>query len=303
VLFRDHAGKPGALLDRCPHRNLALARGSVTAEGLQCAYHGWTFNAHGDCISIPAACDGSAGKIKVKAFEAIEQQGFIWIFMTDKPGLKPQTLPPLFPLYEDRRASVWHYERFFNADALHCAENFLDVPHTIFVHGGLFRSESKSELEFEVTHGPDWVQAEFFGEKPFDTFLGKLLIPQNLPMRHTDRFILPATTRVDYSFSESRRFIVMSQCTPITEDSCQVYTYMAFRFDPVAPLIKIIYYPLAARILKQDVILLGQQKQDIARSEKASFLFHSSDAIAREIYQLARGKGIHPAAGRRRMRI
>ena len=35
VLFRNANGEPGALLDRCPHRNVPLSMGSVEGAELQ----------------------------------------------------------------------------------------------------------------------------------------------------------------------------------------------------------------------------------------------------------------------------
>ena len=57
VLFRDGEGKPGALLDRCPHRNVPLSLGRVAPESgqLECAYHGWRFDRGGACRFIPVA--------------------------------------------------------------------------------------------------------------------------------------------------------------------------------------------------------------------------------------------------------
>ena len=49
VVVRSASGEgPTALLDRCPHRLAALSEGRVTAQGkVQCAYHGWSFDAQG----------------------------------------------------------------------------------------------------------------------------------------------------------------------------------------------------------------------------------------------------------------
>src|SRR5437764_226212 len=50
VLFRGASGRVGALLDRCPHRNVPLSLGQVGRDGtLQCAYHGWRFDTAGAC--------------------------------------------------------------------------------------------------------------------------------------------------------------------------------------------------------------------------------------------------------------
>src|SRR5690349_4704699 len=53
VLFRGEGGKPGALMDRCPHRNVPLSLGRVTNGQLECGYHGWRFDTGGQCRLIP----------------------------------------------------------------------------------------------------------------------------------------------------------------------------------------------------------------------------------------------------------
>ena len=55
VLFRNADGVALALEDRCPHRRVPLALGTVKPDGtLQCGYHGWTFDgARGACKLIP----------------------------------------------------------------------------------------------------------------------------------------------------------------------------------------------------------------------------------------------------------
>src|SRR5216684_6797167 len=47
VLFRDPGGQPAALVDRCCHRSAPLSLGEVVAEGIQCGYHGLTFDGSG----------------------------------------------------------------------------------------------------------------------------------------------------------------------------------------------------------------------------------------------------------------
>jgi phenylpropionate dioxygenase-like ring-hydroxylating dioxygenase large terminal subunit len=43
-LERFHDGV-GALLDRCPHRGVALSLGTITDGCLACPFHGWRFGA------------------------------------------------------------------------------------------------------------------------------------------------------------------------------------------------------------------------------------------------------------------
>ena len=47
VIYRDADGKVGALEDRCCHRGAPLTHGHVSEMGLQCGYHGLTFDTTG----------------------------------------------------------------------------------------------------------------------------------------------------------------------------------------------------------------------------------------------------------------
>ena len=59
VLFRDPQGRYG-LLDRdCPHRGADLAFGRLEGGGLRCAFHGWLFDAGGQCLDMPAEPEDS----------------------------------------------------------------------------------------------------------------------------------------------------------------------------------------------------------------------------------------------------
>ena len=54
VLFRGRGGRLGALLDRCPHRGVALSLGRVTKQGcLECPFHGWQFDETGSTRHVP----------------------------------------------------------------------------------------------------------------------------------------------------------------------------------------------------------------------------------------------------------
>src|SRR5215472_16768386 len=80
VLFRDANGVPGALLDRCPHRNVPLSAGTVVGEHLQCAYHGWRFDRAGECRHVPSLVGSPEGRARAApSFATLEQDGFIWV--------------------------------------------------------------------------------------------------------------------------------------------------------------------------------------------------------------------------------
>ena len=59
VLFRDEQGRYGLLERACPHRGTDLAFGRLENGGLRCAFHGWLFDASGQCLETPAEPKGS----------------------------------------------------------------------------------------------------------------------------------------------------------------------------------------------------------------------------------------------------
>jgi phenylpropionate dioxygenase-like ring-hydroxylating dioxygenase large terminal subunit len=55
VLVRPAPGaEPVVFADRCPHRLVPLSAAKAAGGRLQCAYHGWEFDATGACVSLPS---------------------------------------------------------------------------------------------------------------------------------------------------------------------------------------------------------------------------------------------------------
>lgn len=56
VLIRGKDGEVRALFNRCTHRGATICRTEQgKAEFFTCAYHGWTFDSSGNCLSVPFA--------------------------------------------------------------------------------------------------------------------------------------------------------------------------------------------------------------------------------------------------------
>ena len=60
VLYRTLSGSPVAMYGICPHRYYPLALGKLDGDAIVCGYHGFTFDADGKCIRIPAQDTGAA---------------------------------------------------------------------------------------------------------------------------------------------------------------------------------------------------------------------------------------------------
>src|SRR5580700_11666937 len=101
VLGRDAAGKAFALRDVCPHRAFPLSFGQFDGTAVECAYHGWQFDAHtGQCRAIPSLTEDSKLKcerIYAGSFPCEERDGYVWAFMTNPEGRGVSDQPPAPP--------------------------------------------------------------------------------------------------------------------------------------------------------------------------------------------------------------
>ena len=268
VLFRDEHGKACALLDRCAHRNLPLSEGKVRDGCIECCYHGWRYDGAGKCVNVPSMSNGNIpNSIAVRLFPCIESQGFVWVF----PGSdQPTGEPYRFPYLNDRHWHNFIMKTRFQTGVEACLENFLDCPHTAYVHRSWFRSGEARSIEANVILQGTTARAEFLGEPMSDSIVSRFLMCQGKEVEHTDQFILPNISRVDYRFSERRQFVIVSQCTPISEHETEVYTAMIYCFGKLGSLVRTFFEPISRKIIKQDVDLLehhGNQLKEYRRSD------------------------------------
>ncbi len=284
VLFRSTDG-PTALLDRCPHRNVPLSAGAVREGTLECAYHGWRFGNGGRCVAIPALCEppGHRGR-DAEAFPVIERDGLVWVY--GDAQAPPTTEPPSLgcgPGYATVRAQMT-----FEGSLHAVAENTLDVPHTAFLHRGLFRKPGRDlEITCQVTRSADRVECRYVGEPRPTGLIGRLLAPQGGTVEHADRFLLPCLTQVEYRLGESSHVVAWQALTPETDFVTRIYAVLHFRV-PLLPgwLVRLVVEPVARRILRQDAAMLRQQTASIQRFGGERYVSTDVDVLGPHIWHL-----------------
>lgn len=100
ALFRDGSGRLGLVADRCAHRGTSLSAGAehfktsgrVDADGIRCPYHGWLYDATGQCREQPGEPEQFkfCAKVKLQAYPVQERFGFIWAYLgTGEPPVLP----------------------------------------------------------------------------------------------------------------------------------------------------------------------------------------------------------------------
>ncbi len=79
VVWRDAAGACHVWEDRCPHRGMRLSFGFVRGDRIACLYHGWQFDAAGQCRYIPAHPSLEVPEtIRVDRYACVERLGILW---------------------------------------------------------------------------------------------------------------------------------------------------------------------------------------------------------------------------------
>ena len=140
LIGRMKDGTAFALRDICPHRGVPLSAGKVLADNtVECPYHGWRFEADGQCALIPSLVGGEqieAAKIKVRAYPVREQDGLIWVYMP-APGRETRRAtsePPRVPKAAGAKPR-WSESQTFGCGIDHAVIGLMDPAHAPYVHG------------------------------------------------------------------------------------------------------------------------------------------------------------------------
>ena len=131
VLFRDEAGRYGLLERACAHRRADLAFGRCEDGGLRCAFHGWLFDVHGNCLEAPAEPDARfCRSVRLRAHPAIERGGIVFAYLG--AGEPPEF--PDFDCFVAPEAYTFAFKGHVDCNWLQVLEVGIDPAHTSFLH-------------------------------------------------------------------------------------------------------------------------------------------------------------------------
>jgi 5,5'-dehydrodivanillate O-demethylase oxygenase subunit len=129
TLYRGQSGAPHVVSFRCAHRGTQLSTGWVEGDDLRCFYHGWKYDAGGQCVEQPAEPEPFCQRIRIRSYPTAEYLGLIFAYLGE--GNTPPL--PRYPNFEEEGGlKVGSYVRecnYFNS-----IENGVDAAHLAFVH-------------------------------------------------------------------------------------------------------------------------------------------------------------------------
>jgi phenylpropionate dioxygenase-like ring-hydroxylating dioxygenase large terminal subunit len=159
VFWRDGSRRVSCLRDRCPHRGIALSKGQVVNDHIQCPFHGFEYDASGRAVLIPANGQNAPlpKAMRAHSYPTHETHGFIWVWWGEDP---PDDLAP--PRFFDDIGEGFTYKTVYDPWRAHYSrviENQLDVVHVPFIHHNTIGRGGRT-----VVDGPgiEWVDDDMF---------------------------------------------------------------------------------------------------------------------------------------------
>ena len=250
-----------AFKDLCIHRGTALSLGTVVDGGLQCAYHGWTFDSTGACVRIPSRPEGSIPrKAKVQSYAVQESVGLVWVCLEP-----PAEFPiPSYRPWDDtsfRTVRIPLYD--WKSSAARRVENFVDFSHFPFVHAGVLGDPNKPEIpdhpvrrdahtisfDLGVEEVPNELKGDDVGDGPI----------QRMPSTYT--VSMPYSVQLDQPLGDGRHFQLFMASAPLGRKETRTFSWCSRNYDLDASLDQG-FVDFQTVILDQDRMVVESQRPE-----------------------------------------
>lgn len=94
TLYRGESGQTHLVDFACAHRGTRLSTGWVEGECIRCLYHGWRYDADGQCVEQPDESTPFTQKVRLRSFPTREYLGLVFAFFGDGQPPAMRRFPP-----------------------------------------------------------------------------------------------------------------------------------------------------------------------------------------------------------------
>jgi phenylpropionate dioxygenase-like ring-hydroxylating dioxygenase large terminal subunit len=259
--------------DLCVHRGTRLSLGSVHDGTLTCAYHGWTYGESGQCVRIPAHPNQPIPiKARTTVYHAQVRYGWVWVCLGE-----PTREPPTFEEWADPTFRKIHCGPYpYKASGPRAIENFLDVTHFPFVHGGLLGDPRYPELEdYQVELGPEGIIArDITVWQPDPDGSG-----HGARVTYTYKVMRPLTAYFVKS-SSGPRFAMYFTVTPVAPEESIAWAYVAMDYGDASAESDEEVRAFEDRVTWQDIPVVESQRPELLPLDLQAELHLRSDRTA-----------------------
>jgi phenylpropionate dioxygenase-like ring-hydroxylating dioxygenase large terminal subunit len=289
VGFRGPGGRPAVLLDRCAHRNYPLSLGRVTGDcGLECGYHGWTYDDAGRCVRVPGLAGdrtAAADTRQVPSHAALEQDGIVWAW--GEPDAEPTRRPFALPELAGPGAGEVIFRRDLECTLHASLENALDVPHTAFLHRGIFRGASPRPITAVRRPVTDGVEVQYLGEP---VGMGPIRLGEDTgrTFDHWDRFFLPSIAQIEYVVEGWFRIVNTIVHLPLSPFRTRAWFVVRFQSRLPSWIVRPAVLQRGRQILRQDARALARQTERTRSLGGEHYASTELDLLGNAIWHLLR---------------
>jgi phenylpropionate dioxygenase-like ring-hydroxylating dioxygenase large terminal subunit len=292
VLGRDAAGKPFALRDVCPHRAFPLSLGRYDGHTVECAYHGWRFDAHtGQCRLVPSITGDSklqCDRIYARSFPCEERDGYVWVYFADPDGSSPGagSAPPApeLPKYSGRYR-IAHLSAMLGCGMDTAIIGLMDPAHGPFVHRSWWWRSRRSIREKQKSFEPI---PRGFRMSPHSPSAN------SAPYKLLKIYGAAVTTQIDFVLPSMRTeeircgkywFTNRTTITPIRRDLCRLDFCAAWNLFSWFPFVAPLLHIFGKRFIAQDQRVIELQSPGL-KIQPRMMLIDDADRQARWYFQL-----------------
>ncbi len=148
VLYRTADGRPVALDDRCSHRGFPLSAGTRRDDGIECGYHGFTFDECGTCVAVPGQTS-IPSRAAVVAYPTLEAGPFVWVWLGDADQERSDL--PERPGFDDVGWTYYSGYAPIQCNFMLMIDNLLDLSHETYIHASRIGSAEVAETPIETS--------------------------------------------------------------------------------------------------------------------------------------------------------
>ena len=275
VLFRDKQGKAAALLDMCCHRGAPLSIGKVTDLGIECGYHGLTFDCAGTCVRIPGQ-EQIPARARVRSFPLVEQDGFLWIWMGEAAKADTSSIVR-YPWHND--ATNWPHKHTLypvKGAAMLMVDNLMDLTHLGYVHTSTIGGNPMTHVEAKMDTVRTPLGIKFtrwmLNSVPPPTYVKASGFTGRIDRAQQFEFIAPGSI-IQLSAADEAgafkdglpencklQFRLFHGLTPETETTCHYFWSTANGFRPNDPAAtEQLFQEIAGAFMEDMAVVQGQQ--------------------------------------------
>ena len=243
----------------CRHLGAALSGGEVV-DGcrLRCPYHGWSYDASGRCVDIPARRGHAIPReARVHGHHATERYGLVWVCLDDEPCREI----PAFPEFDDPEVHNGPLRTYgpWRASAPRFVMAALDDTHFPWVHPGILGHPDHPEPpDHEVYREGEYLVATYDMMQPANDTVSTSGGKDALEKVTYTNYVTPTSIRL-VKESAAGVYVIWQTATPLAPDRSLIFSRQARSFDK-DPARDPEYERLQDTILEQDRPIVETQR-------------------------------------------